>query len=53
MGKYAVWVFVIIIVVVLLVYAAGTSKVTGAFSGAFNSGVKSLFGPGRYASGVA
>ena len=44
-------VFVIVLVGVLLVYAAGTKTTVGAFSNATNSGIKSLFGPGKYATG--
>lgn len=53
MGKYLTWVFVIILVVVLVVYASGTAKVTSAFGGATTGGIKALFGPGKYASGKA
>lgn len=45
------WIFAIMLVVVLLVYAAGTSKVLTSGGSAATSFVKGLYGPGAYASG--
>ena len=47
------WTGVIIVIVVLLVYTAGTVANTKAFSGAATSYIGSLMGPGKYASGNA
>ena len=47
------WTGVIVVIVVLLIYSAGTVKNTKAFSTAATGYVKNLFGPGKYASGKA
>lgn len=44
------WIFIAIILGIVLVYAAGFKVDVGAASNATNSGIKALFGPGKYAS---
>ena len=46
------WIFAVVIIVAILIYAAGAAQLTGATSSAFNTGVKALYGPGKYASGT-
>lgn len=47
------WIFFIVLIVVLLVYSAGTVKDVTAVGTSSGNFVSKLFGPGSYAKGTA